>query len=77
MTEWGTNLVDRPSRNIAAAIIRAPAITVSRNSACGRRSSGVEATAEPAASAAALVVVMTISLLLEVSPPPTGPKMLA
>ena len=62
---------------MAAATINAPAISVRRNRASGRRSSGTPATAEPAASAAALVVVITISLLLDVRPPPIGPKMLA
>ena len=42
------------------------------------RSSGLRfSTAEPAASAAALVVVITISLVLALSPPATGPAKLA
>ena len=77
ITECGTNRVKRPIRRAAAAIMTPPAIRVRRKRASDRRSAGTFATAEPAASAAALVVVMTISLLLEVSPPPTGPKMLA
>ena len=77
ITECGTNRVKRPRRRTAAATISPPAIRVSRNSASDRRSAGTPATADPAASAAALVVVMTISLLLEVRPPPIGPKMLA
>ena len=52
-------------------------MSVSRNSARSRSSAGTFASADPAASAAALVVVMTMSLLLEVSPPPMGPKRLA
>ena len=77
MTEWGTNLVYRPSFAIAARTMSAPAIMVSRNRARGRSSSGTAATAEPAARAAALVVVMTIRRVLDVKPPPIGPKMLA
>jgi hypothetical protein len=54
-----------------------PASRLSRNSASDRRSAGTSDTADPAADAAALVVVITINLLLEVNPPPIGPKMLA
>ena len=47
------------------------------NSACGRSSASKLATADPAASAAAVVVVITISRVLAVSPPATGPAKLA
>jgi hypothetical protein len=77
ITEFGTNLVYRPNRATPAAIMSAPASTVRRNSARGRSASATVVTAEPAASAAALVVVITMSRVLEVSPPPIGPKTLA
>ena len=77
ITECGTNLVQRPSLASPARTISAPAISVSRKRARPRVSAGTSCTADPAARAAALVVVMTISLLLEVRPPPSGPKMLA
>ena len=73
MTECGTKRVYRPSRATPAAIIRIPAMRVSRNSARDRSASGTAATAEPVASADALVVVMTMSRVLEERPPATGP----
>src|SRR3954453_1438743 len=57
--------------------MNAAAIRVSRDKALDRLASGTAATAEPAARAGALVVVMTINRLLDVRPPPIGPKMLA
>ena len=57
--------------------ISAPAIKVSQTTASERRSSGTEATAEPAVRAAALVVVITIILVLAVKPPATRPTKLA
>ena len=77
ITEWLTNRVNRPSRSSPAAIIAAPAMSVRRNSAAGRSSGLRFSTADPAASAAALVVVITISLVLALSPPATGPAKLA
>src|SRR5689334_21312832 len=50
-----------------------PASTVSMTRAWSRWSAGTEASAEPAASDAAVVVVTTIIRVLEVSPPPSGP----
>jgi hypothetical protein len=55
----------------------APAISVRRKSAPGRSAGLNPSTAEPAASAAALVVVMAISFVLALSPPATGPAKLA
>ena len=72
ITEWLTKRVKRPSRSSPAATIAAPAMSVSRNSAPGRSSGLRSSSAEPAASAAALVVVITISLVLAVRPPATG-----
>ena len=77
ITEKLTKRVNRPRRSRPAAIITAPAISVSRNSAAGRSSGLKFSTADPAASAAALVVVMTMSLVLAVRPPATGPAKLA
>ena len=56
---------------------RTPAIIVSRKRAAGRWSDGTRATADPAANAAALVVVITISRVLAVRPPAVGPAKLA
>jgi len=73
ITECDTNRVVRPSFASPAASIAMPARRVSRARASARSSGGVPSTAAPAASAAAEVVVMTISFVLEVSPPTTGP----
>jgi hypothetical protein len=77
ITEWLTKRVNRPRRSRPAAIMTAPARSVSRNSAPGRSDGSRFSSAEPAASAAALVVVITISLVLAVRPPATGPAKLA
>ncbi len=55
----------------------APAITVSMNSVAGRSAALKPRTADPAASAAAEVVVITISRVLAVRPPAIGPAKLA
>jgi hypothetical protein len=47
------------------------------NSASGRSPASKLSSAEPAASAAAVVVVITISRVLAVSPPAIGPGQLA
>ena len=73
MTDCDTNRVYRPSLRIPATIIATPAMSVSRNNACGRSAGARPESAEPAASAAALVVVTTISWVLLVSPPISGP----
>ena len=77
ITECETNRVYRPSRSSPATTISTPAIRVSRNRAAGRWSAGTAATADPAASAAALVVVITIRRVLAVRPPAVGPAKLA
>jgi hypothetical protein len=77
ITEWLTKWASRPRRSSPAATIAIPAITVRRNSAAGRSSARRPATADPAASAEALVVVITMSLVLALSPPATGPAKLA
>ena len=73
ITESETNRVYLPSRRTPAASIAAPARIVSRKSASARSAAGTSAIADPAASAAAEVVVITISFVLEVRPPLTGP----
>jgi hypothetical protein len=55
----------------------APATNVSITIAGSRSAAGRPPTAEPAASAAALVVVMTMRRVLEVNPPAIGPAKLA
>ena len=55
----------------------APVSTVIRNSACVRSPAGTFDNAEPAASAAAVVVVITIRWVLAVDPPAIGPAKLA
>ena len=77
ITECDTNRVYRPSRRSAATIMMAPASSVSRISAEDLSASGTSASAEPAASADALVVVITMSLVLVCMPPNTGPTRLA
>jgi hypothetical protein len=77
ITEWLTKRARRPRRSRPAATIAAPAIRVRRNSAAGRSSGLRLSTAEPAARAEALVVVITMSLVLALSPPATGPAKLA
>src|SRR5580658_3966528 len=73
ITEYDTNRVYRPSPASPAATSTTPAISASSSSASGRWASGTPRSAEPAASDAADVVVITISRVLEVSPPATGP----
>src|SRR4051812_32265094 len=58
-------------------IMTRPATRVSQTTAAERRSAGVAANADPAASAAALVGVTTMSHVLDVRPPPIGPAKLA
>src|SRR6478609_7244069 len=77
ITEWDTNRVYRPRRRIPATTKNPPASSVSRVSAPARWASSTTATPDPAASDAALVVVMTISWVLEPNPPINGPIALA
>ncbi len=58
---------------IAASIITPPAIRVSHSIASERSLASTPESVEPAARAAALVVVITMSRVLEVSPPAIGP----
>ncbi len=60
-----------------ASTIATPAISVSTSSAAGRSALLTFATAEPAASDAAVVVVMTIRRVLAERPPAIGPAKLA
>ncbi len=60
-----------------APIMIRPASAVRTKSPSVRSSAGSAESAEPAASAAALVVVITIRRVLAVSPPPTGPAIVA
>ena len=60
-----------------AATISTPASRVRMMSACSRSAALKLCRAEPAASAAALVVVITMRRVLEVSPPKIGPAKLA
>src|SRR6201989_1818628 len=73
ITEYETNLVERPRRRIPAATRTMPARITSSDTACGRWSAGTFCSAEPAARAAADVVVITIIRVLELSPPTMGP----
>jgi len=73
ITEYETNRVYRPRRARPAPTSAAPARITSSAIAPGRWSGGTPASAEPAASAAADVVVMTISRVCELSPPAMGP----
>ena len=77
ITECDTKRVYRPSQNTPAATIATPAKMVRRNSASARSASGIPDSVEPAARAAALVVVMTINRVFDVNPPAIGPKPLA
>jgi hypothetical protein len=77
ITECDTNRAYRPRRARPAAAIRRPAMSVSRKRAAGRSSAENPATAEPAASAAADVVVITMSRVPLVSPPTVRPATLA
>src|SRR5215207_1849715 len=54
-----------------------PAMIVTRTRAWGRSAGSTPPRADPAASAAAEVVVITMSRVLDVSPPATGPAKLA
>ena len=73
ITEYETNRVYRPRRTTPAATRAAPARSTSRAMAPGRWAGATPCRAEPAASAAADVVVMTMSRVCELSPPAIGP----
>ncbi len=77
ITEWETNRVKRPRRSSPATIITAPATRVSHTNASSRSADATPARADPAASAAALVVVITMSRVLADSPPAIGATKLA
>ena len=77
MTEYETNLVYRPRRAIPAATRTIPTMMTSSGTAAGRRSAGMPCRAEPAARAAAEVVVITIIRVWELRPPAIGPAKLA
>ena len=77
ITECDTNRTYRPRRRIEATTIRAPANSVSSRRAALRSWAGTPASTEPAAKAAALVVVTTIRRVLEKRPPAIGPTRLA
>jgi hypothetical protein len=64
-------------RAIPAATRAMPTKITSSGMAAGRLSAGMLCRAEPAASAAAEVVVITIIRVLELRPPTTGPAKLA
>lgn len=76
-TDTETKRVKRPQRSAPAPIIITPASADSTNSASGRSALEKSPNAEPAANAAAVVVVTTISRVLTATPPPIGPAMLA
>ena len=77
ITDTETNRVKRPSLKMPAAIMNAPASTASTNNASERCYEAIELSVDPAASADAVVVVMTIRRVLAARPPPIGPAMLA
>ena len=77
ITDWDTNRTYRLRPNIPPTSIAAPAIKVSQTRASERWASGIPSMAEPAARAAALVVVITIILVLAVNPPAIRPTRLA
>ena len=77
ITEWETKRVRLPRRSSPAAICRAPISTTSRNRACSRSAPSQRDTSCPAAIAAALVVVTSISCVLAKRPPAMGPTRLA
>ena len=62
---------------LPAATSAAPAMIATSGTAAGRCAAGTSRSAEPAASAEADVVVITISRVLAVSPPMIGPAKLA
>lgn len=66
-----------PCTSTMAATEKAPASNVRRNNVPARYSTGTAWSADAAANAAALVVVMTISFVLWVKPPTIGPMKLA
>jgi hypothetical protein len=76
-TDTDTNRVNRPKRSTPAAIIITPASADSTNSASGRSAPEKLPNADPAARAAAVVVVTTINRVLTARPPPIGPAILA
>src|SRR3984885_778504 len=73
ITEYDTNRVYRPTPASPPATRTTPTRRASSNSASGRWSAGTPCSAEPAASAAAEVVVITIRRVLELRPPAIGP----
>lgn len=73
ITEWDTNPVRRPSPTIPATTMNAPASVVRRTSAASRSSPSTPASAEPAARAAALVVVTIMRRESTVRPPAMRP----
>src|SRR3984957_1371532 len=73
ITECDTNRVYRPTLTSPPATSTTPTMRASSSSAPGRWSAGTPCSAEPAASAAAEVVVITISRVLEERPPVIGP----
>jgi hypothetical protein len=77
ITEWETNRVNLPSLSTPAITIRAPAMITRRKSEPGRSAPSTALRADPAASAAAVVVVITIDPVLEDRPPAMGPAKLA
>ena len=64
-------------RKIPANSIKTPATMTKRNNDASRLSGAMDDNVEPAARAAALVVVTTMSAELDKSPPTIGPRMLA
>ena len=77
ITEWETKRVKRPSLRTPASTMRAPASITNMNNEAARSSGDNVASDEPAARAAAVVVDITISRVLDVRPPATGPAKLA
>ncbi len=77
ITEYETNRVYRPRCTMPAATSTMPTMITSSGIAAGRSFGGTPCNAEPAASAAADVVVITIRRVLELRPPAIGPAKLA
>src|SRR6202046_3796789 len=73
ITEYDTNRVYRPTPTSPATTSTTPTKRASNSSDAGRWSAGTPCSAEPAASAAAEVVVITIRRVLELRPPAIGP----
>ena len=74
ITDCETKRVYRPSRKMPASSIAIPATIVSRNSAPGRSAELTPDSADPAASAAAPVVVTTMRWVLLDTPPTNTTK---